>query len=88
MKLEEYAQVIQKEIVIRFYPEAPSRWCARFDGGHVKEGIGLTGEYGDGSTPTEALFRYVDRIRGKVLVFDPMSPEKRREFGVPTTLED
>lgn len=47
-----------------------------FYAGYVKgDGI-LSGEYGSGSTYEEALNNYVEKIRGKVLVFNPDSKNR------------
>ena len=43
-------------------------------------------DFGTGKNPNEAIAQYVENIKGKWLVIDASNNEKRREFGVPSTL--
>jgi len=58
------------------------RYCARFDDVETKDGLILTGEYGNGATPEAAIIDYAKRIAGKRLVFLPLQGE-RKDFDAP-----
>ena len=86
MNIEEYADILQKEIVIRRYPNQKNRYTASFDGCEVREGGMLSGTYGNSDSPTNAINDYVAKIKGKTIVFNAMTND-RVDYGVPETLE-
>ena len=87
MTLFEYADVINREIVIKRYPNQ-DRFICNFRDGEVKDNIDsgiLSSAYGDSNTIFGAIEDYCSRIEGKVLVFDAAGP-KRTVFNVPVKL--
>lgn len=88
MTIQELAEILRADLVTTYYPGwTPPGWSARFDRcelASIPPG-GLVGEYGTGPTPTDALADYVQRIKGRTLIFDATS-ERRREFVAPRTL--
>ena len=85
MNIYEFADVIDRELVIRRYPNQDNRFTAQFEHSETKINKSdciLAGSYGNGNTPEEALNNYIKEIQGKVLVFDAMS-DKRQEYVVP-----
>lgn len=90
MIITEYADVLNFQIEVKYYPNQNNRWSANFVGAEAKEhklSVGLLSEYGSGNSPEEAVEDYVEKIRGKVLVFSAYNKIKRREFDVPQDLE-
>ena len=90
MKLEDFADVILKDMLIRRYANQNNRWMAKFEGAEVKDtehSSILAGTHGNGKTPEAAMNDYLGQIRGKILVFNAYGGEKRREYGVPQNLE-
>jgi hypothetical protein len=90
MIITEYADVLNVGIRINYYHNQDTRWSAAFENCETKEDITdpcLTGEYGNGHTPEEALYNYVQQIKGKVLVFNAMDENKKREYLAPNNLE-
>ena len=85
MSIQEFADIIRKELILIRYPNQRGRWSAKFDRCEVREGSLLKGEYGNGDTPDRAIAEYCSLIQGKVLVFDAMR-DSRQEFGVPEVL--
>jgi len=85
MTIEEYADVLNVDLIIRRYCNQDNRYMAEFENADIKEGCGLVGIHGNGKTATEAVLNYVERIRGKRIVFDAMGKD-RREFDVPRNL--
>jgi hypothetical protein len=87
MYLFEFADTIKKSIVLRRFSNQSGRWICMFDHSLIKDGGLLIAEYGNGSTPDEAINEYMENIRGKVIVFDAYDNENRQEYYVPKTLE-
>jgi len=86
MMLTEFADIIDAELMVCRYSNQGERWTAHFNQFEIKEDGFLLSAYGDGSTPIEALNDYVRKIKGKTIVKDSYSKERRREYGVPMTL--
>jgi len=88
MNIEEYADVLNLELEIRRYPNQNGRYTAKFAKCETKDsptdGI-LCGSYGNGRSPSDAINDYLNKIRGKLLVVDAMSAE-RRSYVVPKEL--
>jgi hypothetical protein len=86
--LQEFADKHGLELVVdeRSMPCSPaSRYHASFAGTEIKEGPFLSGAYGDGHTPNEAIQNYAMKLRGKTLVVDAYKPT-RCEIKVPNEL--
>jgi hypothetical protein len=85
MNIQEYADCLHQEIVVRYYPNQ-DRWTAQFEHCEVMVAGGfLRGSYGNGGTPAEALKDYVTQLRGNRIAFNAMT-EKRVEYVVPAAL--
>jgi len=82
MTIFEFADVIDKEIVVRYYPNQRGRFMARFDHCEITDGAILEGAYEDGKTPDEAINKYAIRISGKRLAFNAMT-NNRQEYVAP-----
>ena len=82
MNIYEFADKINKELIITRYPRQHSRFTADFEYAEVKEGGMLASLYGEGKDPFEALNDYAEQITGKTLVFNASGTE-RREYLVP-----
>ena len=87
MNIQEYSDVIQKEIKITYYPNQKGRWTASFKGAEmlVSNGFALLSNYGEGLTPLLAMEDYLFKIIGHTLVFGAYT-DKRQEYGVPTSI--
>jgi len=85
MNILDLADVLDKQITIKSYPNQGRRLCASFDHCETKDskesGV-LCGSHGNGTTPIKALNDYSGSISGKVLVFDAMTDD-RSEFTCP-----
>jgi hypothetical protein len=88
MTIEELAVLLGKQLQIVRQPNTSLEkpWQAQIVRTEVKNGGILTGEYGSGVTPGEALANYCTLIAGQRLVVDAWS-EKRLEINVPSDLE-
>ena len=85
MNIYEFADVIDKEIIIRRYSNQNSRFMASFEGAETKENKSsciLSGTYGDGKNPNEAINNYAKKIQGRILIFNAVG-DKRQEYVVP-----
>ena len=90
MNIEEYADALNLELEIRRYPNQCNRYAASFENCETKASADdgcLTGTYGNGDSPSGAVVDYVQQIRGKILVHQAYSGDKRREYVVPKNLK-
>jgi hypothetical protein len=76
---------IDCDLELRRYANQNGRWLAQIEHADIKEGCILSGSFGTGSNPEQAIDDYVQQIRGKLLVIDATS-DKRREIRVPDSL--
>lgn len=83
MNIYEFADIIDKSIVITRYANQDGRFSAQFDCCETKHGACLCGEYGNGKTPQDAVNNYKNKIVGKTLVFHAMSEDYRQEYVAP-----
>lgn len=82
------ADVLNREITLKRFPNQDGRWIAKFEDCDTKEKKSdpvITGSYGEGNTPMLAISNYVSEIAGKILVFNAMS-DNRIEFVAPKNL--
>lgn len=86
MKLNELADVIGVDIVLRRYNNQDERWTAKFEHAEIGKNGCLISTYGGGVSPQEALDNYVNQIRGELLVLNAYGKD-RKEFNVPLNLE-
>lgn len=82
MTLEELSVVTQKPLRASYYSRADCRWYLFLEGAVVIEDGADASTYGVGESFDEARSMYVDRIRGKVLLFG----KARTAYSVPHTL--
>jgi hypothetical protein len=85
MSIGELSDLLDIQIEMTRYPNQSNRWTAKFKSCETKDKKSdpvLTGTYGNGFSPSEALSDYAYAIRGKVLIIDSYT-ERRREFVVP-----
>lgn len=76
------------EVNERTNPKQPCwRWYASFKHCEVKSGGGLTSNFGDGTTPEEAIKHYARNISLKNIVINAYKKDKRREITVPMLTE-
>ena len=85
MNIYEFADVIGKNIEIIRFANQKGRTIARFERSEIKKNSMLYSEYGEGKTVNEAMKNYVDKIKGKTIVFNSMSDD-RIEYNVPDNL--
>jgi hypothetical protein len=88
MNLYEYADIIDARLCIIRYANQDGRFSADFEYSEIKQDSCLLSEYGRGKTPQEALNDYKNRIVGKTLVFHAGNKHLRREYIVPSKMED
>jgi len=86
MNIFEYADVIDKQLIVTYYPNQKHRFSCQFEHCEVKEGPMLKGEYGNGTNVNLAINDYINSIRNKKLVFSAYQ-DSRQEFAVPDSLE-
>jgi hypothetical protein len=83
--IEEFAERYNFTMVIRERRNAkgtPERYYACFLDAEVKEGRFLSGAYGNGATPEEAIKNYAARISEQTLVFHAWT-DRRMQMEVP-----
>ena len=82
-----FLDIIDCELKLLRYANQNGRWLAEIDHCEIKKGPILTGTYGTGTSPNQAIADYVRLIRGKRIVINAASkPPYRREFTVPENL--
>lgn len=89
MRIEDFADVINKTLVIRRFPNQRNRYSAQFEDSEVKENRSsrfIGNEFGDGKSPGQAVDNYIKCIKGKILVFHTFDRGNRHEFIVPEDL--
>jgi hypothetical protein len=82
MTIYEFADAINKNIVITRYSNQDNRFMAMFESSEIKSEGCLIGVYGNGKNAEEAIMNYANDIQGKVLVFNALY-KSRQEFIVP-----
>lgn len=88
MKLGEYLDTLNLELVVRRYHNQDERWCASLEHVEIKDDAGssvLASIYGDGKNSDEAIAEYLKLIKGKLLVVHATATT-RREYLVPESL--
>lgn len=88
MNIHEFADIIDKSLIITRYPNQHGRFSAHFNGGEVRVNSCLASYYGNGFTPAEALNEYTQMIIGATLVFNATDPENRQTFVVPNLVRE
>jgi hypothetical protein len=88
MNIYDFADIIDKDIIIRRYSNQDNGFMAEFENAETKNNKSscvLEGSYGNGESPEEAIIDYSKKIQGRVLVFDSMGKD-RQEYVVPNCL--
>lgn len=85
ISITEYADIINVEIVIRYYPNQDTRFSASFERAEVMEGGCLAGFHGNGKSPKEAVDDCLSQIKGKRIAIGAYT-DNRREFVVPVSI--
>ena len=87
MTIEEFAENnnLIMEVHERDNPKLP-RCYAHFKHSEIKDGICLSGKFGDGETEQEAIRNYAKEISGQMLVIGAFSND-RRNIQVPRLIE-
>lgn len=98
MKLEDWLDTLNVELLIKRYPMQENRYSAwfgvftgelSFTSGDIKDSVDdpfISGTYGNGTSPREAVLDFLDKVGGKVLVLKPYQ-EDRRQHIIPKNLE-
>jgi hypothetical protein len=89
MTINELCDILNAELVVRYYPNQGCRWTASMNGAETKTDFDdrlLCSTHGNGSSPEHAIEEYVANIRGRVIVLNAGNPERRMTIAVPTTL--
>jgi hypothetical protein len=89
MKIEDYADVLNLDLVVRRYANQGNRYCAKFDRAEIKDhvdSVGISSTSGNARSLHDAVNDYIAQIRGKRIVIDALR-ESRREYDVPQNLE-
>jgi len=82
------ADLLDANIELMRYANQDNRWAAQFENCVTKDKKSdsvVTGTYGNGKTPEDAIKNYAASIAGKVLVFDAFGSD-RKEFVAPASL--
>lgn len=87
MTVEQLALMLGRRLEIVRQPNAAlgDPWQASINGAEIKDGAMLSGAYGRGVTPMEALSHYCTLIAGRTLVLNAYR-ESRTEINVPADL--
>ena len=86
--LFEFADAIDRALVIRRYPRQSNTFICSFEHGETKNGARdrfLLNEHGAGRTARAAMRDYATKIQGKLLVFGAHT-QQREQFLVPDRL--
>jgi hypothetical protein len=83
--IEEFADFIGADLIIRRYANQNNRYTARFENLEVKHNQDdtiLSSAHGNGSTPEMAIKEYIYEIKGMWAVLNA-GRSSRKEFGIP-----
>lgn len=81
-----FLDIINCVLEIERYPNQNNRWSASIRNSEIKHGPILSGAYGTGKTPEQAIEDYVNKIRNQHIVINAMSREYRREYYIPSDI--
>lgn len=80
-----FLDTIDCDLELRRYANQIGRWLAQIKHAELKEGCILSGNYGTGKSPEQAIEDYVQQIKGKLIVINAAT-DRRKEFKVPEGL--
>ena len=86
MNIQDYCDILNIDLSIKRFHNQNNRWIANFYSCETMDGAALVSEYGNGCNPESALKDYINKIKGKRVVFYAMSEALRREYVVPESL--
>ncbi len=86
MRLQDYLDTLNLQLNIIRHNNQNERWSAQFERCEIKKGSILSGEYGSGSTPDEAILDYIKKIKGKVIVINVTNEKERQQYSVPMNI--
>jgi CBS domain containing-hemolysin-like protein len=86
VSLEQFAEIIGVDILLRRYAGQNGRWMAQLDRAEVKGDGVLIGSYGNDSSPSAAIADYCRQIAGKT-IFVTSGSQGRQTFNVPKDLQ-
>jgi hypothetical protein len=84
--LEQFAEIIGVDIVVRRYAGQNGRWTAQLEHAEVMSGGCLSAAYGDAKEVQGAIRDYCTQIAGKRIAVSALG-ERRQEFNVPKDLQ-
>ncbi len=83
MNIYEFADVIDKKLVITRYPNQNGRFSANFDHCEIRQNGCLVSAHGNGWTPNEATNAYASIIQECTLIFNAYDSDYRQTYVVP-----
>lgn len=83
MTLEQFSDIIDRDLKITRYSNQKGRFCVRFEQGSVKEGSFLAYYSGNGDSYDSAARDYASKLKGQKLIIEGVT---RLEFNVPEDL--
>ena len=85
LTIYDLSDLLDVQLSLTRYPNQDGRWAAHFDGFQIRENESIvSGAYGQGKTPDEAIADYAKIIRGQRI--ETIRRENRQFFIVPKTL--
>lgn len=82
----EFADIINKNIIITYYPNQKGRFSVSFEYGEIiekgREHV-LCGTYSTSDSPTKAIIDYCKKISGQKIIFNAMNEKTRQQFDIP-----
>lgn len=88
IEFNDYLDIVNCELIVRRYSNQNERWMAQIDNGEILVNPSvLSGDYGNGHNPNEAILDYLEKIKGKTIIINARSKEYRREFVVPENIK-
>lgn len=72
-------EAVERDLAL-WFNDKRARYFARFQHVDVMKDGFLLGVFGDGETPSDAIAKYAERLRGRRIVIRPMDKSKRVEL--------
>lgn len=86
MNIKEFTEIMELSLIIR-YPDTQNRWMAKLENVDEMDDGFLSSYCGYGKNSYEAILDYIEKIRGKKMVYLARDEKYRKEFKVPQSLE-
>ena len=81
--IHEFADIIDKNIIVIYYPNQDGRVSASFEDCGVSDGVFFAREHGNGKSASDAIKDYKQKIEGKRIAFNAENNNIRQEFVAP-----